>query len=82
MDSLRYCIMTRPDLAANNNETSEAEIREAMREINMGVSRVNDWEIADPNGIYANADATGWRPSNPISSSDGWDYDEHMGNIF
>jgi phage terminase large subunit-like protein len=81
-DSLRYAIMTRPDLAANNNETSEAEIREAMREINMGVSRVNDWDIADPNGIYSNADSTGWRPGNPISSSDGWDYDEHMGNIF
>jgi phage terminase large subunit-like protein len=83
-DALRYAIMTRPDLAANNVEPSPQAVSEAMHQLNQSVTRAANWEIADPLGRIANAEAaeTGWTPGEPISSSNGWQMDEHMGGLY
>lgn len=85
-DALRYAIMTRPDLAANNNDPNLATVTEAMNELDIAFSRVVNREIADPRGLTM-ADRNepgGWNPSHPLPKGDhgNWTVDEHMGGYF
>lgn len=84
-DALRYAIMTRPDLAANNNEPNEQMMREAMRELDQKISQAANWDIVDPRGLLNQPDEPGaWNPAHPLpkETSNGWEIDEHMGNLY
>lgn len=79
-DALRYAIMTRPDLAANNNEPSKAMLEEAMKEHGEMLISAANWDIIDPRGILNNPD---WMPGMPLPRADSeWQIDEHMGGNF
>lgn len=84
MDEIRYMIMTRPDLAANNNDVNEQQAAEAMNELQIAYSRVKDWELADPKGRTDPANEGGWTPGNPLpkDTNGGWEIDSHMGANF
>lgn len=82
-DSERYALMTRPDLVANDNNISEQQLREAMSELDKTMTAVQNWDIADPRGIVANAEVSGWMPGMPTPKQESeWDIDEHMGGIW
>lgn len=80
-DELRYAIMTQPDLSANNNEVSEESIRTIMAANGEIITKAQDWTIADPLNRGEMADLTGWDPSMPLSKSEPWDIDEHLGGL-
>jgi phage terminase large subunit-like protein len=83
MDALRYAIMTRPDLAANDDELNEGKLRKAMDEHGDMMSAAANWDIADPRAILAaKDDGVQWMPGSPIPRETSWDYDEHMGSAF
>lgn len=84
-DALRYALMTRPDLAANDNEPNEETVAKAMTEMQQAYSRVVNREIADPRGLTSQPNEPGaWNPSHPLpkQESGGWQFDEHMGSGF
>lgn len=84
-DALRYAIMTRPDLAANNNEPNAETLSAAMNEMQQAFSRVQSLEIADPRGILDNAGEEGrWNPAHPLPSQSGWSNvtDDYLGSEF
>lgn len=84
-DALRYAIMTRPDLAANDNEPNEETIAKAMNDMQQAYSRVVNREIADPRGLTQQPSEPGaWNPSHPLPKdhNNGWEIDEHMGAGF
>ena len=86
MDALRYGIMTRPDLAANNNATSEESARDIMNQIDQTMSKVTNWDYDDPRGLLdrpGEISEGGWNPAQPLPNDDsGWTFDEHMGGNF
>ena len=78
-DSLRYMIMTRPDLNADNPSFSD-DVEDVMRKLSMGVvGSAEDFDIADPNGRRSR----GWVEGNsyPVGNAGEWVYDEHMGGL-
>lgn len=81
-DALRYMIMTRPDLIANSGGASSDNLDEIMRGLDQKIAVSGDWGVADPNNLL-NSDSN-WEPGNPLPSpsSDGWEYDEHMGGAY
>lgn len=82
-DALRYAIMTRPDLVANNNEPNAETMAEAFHELGEKYVKVANWEIADPmNRLESTGEPGEWNPAHPISSSDSFSGDEHMGSNF
>lgn len=82
-DALRYAIMTRPDLAANDDELNEGKLRKAMAEHGDMMSAAANWDIADPRAILAaKDDGVQWMPGSPLPRETAWDYDEHMGSAF
>lgn len=80
-DALRYAIMTRPDLHANNNNVEEGSVRDAMTELDMKLARaVESGYMDDPRGLL---DRDDWNASMPIPNEDSnWTVDEHMGGLF
>lgn len=82
-DTLRYAIMTRPDLAANDDELNEGKLRDAMAQHGDMMTSAANWDIADPRAILAaKDDGVQWMPGSPIPRDTQWDYDEHMGSAF
>lgn len=82
-DALRYAIMTRPDLMANDDEMNEHKMRDAMAKHGDMMTSAANWDIADPRGILeAKDDGVRWMPGSPIPRETSWDYDEHMGAAF
>lgn len=79
-DALRYAIMTRPDLAANDNQVNEYDLREAMRELDQTMAAVYNNEIDDPRGLTERGD---WHPGLYTPNIEtNWSVDEHMGDSF
>lgn len=95
-DSLRYAIMTQPDLFADRDLSNSAHDNFSTRVESaldsLGLSHDSSFsfsdssynlDISDPYGVLT-ADA-GWSPDNDSpsrNSSDGWHYDEHLGGMF
>lgn len=76
MDSLRYMIMTQPDLVGGESLVSNDELEQAMGKISFSQAV----QVADPNELL---DPTNpWQFGNDIPRSDGWEYDEHMGGVW
>lgn len=83
-DALRYAIMTRPDLAANDNEPNPEKVAAAMDEWNEAYTRVRNNEIADPMNRLNQPDEPGaWNFEHPLpAGGSGWSTDDHMGMDF
>lgn len=81
-DSLRYAIMTQPDLFADNNEREGVAFRNRVDEAldSLGVAR-SEFGISEPYSNTADPYGTGHRQGDPVPTrmGDGWSYDEHMG---
>lgn len=85
MDSIRYALMSQPDLFAQSTKDSvggrKSAIDDALSQLNIGqdVGVVDPLqrEIADPHGLR---EATsGWTEHNSKPSDSQWDVDEHLG---
>jgi phage terminase large subunit-like protein len=76
-DSIRYMIMTRPDLRAEDNFSQQ--VNEVMAEFGATAS-VDIDRVADPHELSS---SPYWTKENNIPNrlSD-WEYDEHMGGIY
>lgn len=77
-DSLRYMVMTRPDLRQDDSFADKVnDIADRMGAIKVGPA------IADPYDRLDNAHETGWteEASLPNGLSD-WEFDEHMGGMY
>lgn len=74
-DSLRYFIMTRPDLRAEDKFSTQ--VNEVMQQMGIQGS-TGDNRVADPYELAG----TGWSSENTLPNrlSD-WEYDEHMGGV-
>jgi hypothetical protein len=82
VDSLRYMIMTRPDLRAEDLDSLDVKVREAMHDFSFTEAIGNPHtERADPNDL---ANHPTWTENNsiPTGFSGDWEYDEHMGAIY
>ena len=78
-DSLRYAIMTRPDLVANDNEVNEQQLREAMREHGDLMTSAANFEVDDPRGLL---DRDDWLPGMGMPRVETeWEVDEHLGGL-
>lgn len=83
-DALRYIIMQRPDLIkADDAQAVRNAVDEAMEELSgkMRRYRANEVERDDP---YNRLEIPGFDPAvhRPTpANDDGWEYDEHMGDI-
>lgn len=74
-DSIRYAIMSRPDLIADP-QSDLAKVQDAMGDFEFVSTAPN---IADPWGLTENPN---WTPGSSIPKDyGGWDVDEHMGGI-
>lgn len=87
-DSLRYAIMTQPDLFADKETDSMQmadNIMQAFDELGLnddtGFVMGRDHDIADPYDLLGNP--RGWQHGDPIPVRNGqWEYDEHMGGLY
>ncbi len=80
MDALRYLIMTRPDLIANDNTVTEDQARDAMTQLGHKLTAVANYDMDDPRGLLERDD---WNPLHPTPNNDGdFTVDEHMGGIW
>lgn len=82
VDSLRYMIMTRPDLRADEEDSLDSKVREAMDGFNFSTAGDGYSDIADPNDL---SDHPTWTEHNSVPRGYGggdWAYDEHMGGIY
>lgn len=88
-DSLRYALMTQPDLFAESDAEREQNLRgkvddalmqfDSRSDTMVNVIDAFDRGFSDPHDRVA----SGWQEGNDLSSSDGgWDFDEHMGGYF
>lgn len=78
-DSLRYMIMTRPDLMADPEESHSSKADRIVKELG-AMSAADPNPVADP---YNLSDHGHWQEHNSIPSGLGnWEYDEHMGGIY
>jgi phage terminase large subunit-like protein len=87
-DTLRYMIMSQPDLSADNLELVEGVMSnlqqmDSVDEAMAGLS-FTTLGVADPQGLLDSQ--TGWQQGNDIPSQYGgggeWQYDEHMGGYY
>lgn len=87
-DSLRYALMTQPDLFAETQEFGSRanDVDRALAELGLGgepgfsmVGNIHR-DVADPRDLLT-AD-TGWREGMTLPSGTGWEYDEHMGGMY
>jgi hypothetical protein len=82
-DALRYAIMTQPDLAAESQEESMShKIDTIMGQMPLTKSSSQWEEHADPNDLLDPNHP--WQPGNdmPRNDSGGWQFDEHMGDLY
>lgn len=82
-DTLRYMIMTRPDLVGNNSSLNAESAKEVMNRLGQELTLSGNGNFAfdDPNGITDNPE---WQPSvhGTPSSEGAWEFDEHMGGMY
>lgn len=77
-DSLRYMIMTRPDLIADNEN-----LHDRVSDIMSGIGQRLGTTSSNYDDPFNRVDK-GWQEGNslPVGNSDGWEYDEHMGGVW
>lgn len=92
-DALRYAIMTRPDLSSTDNTPSEETLDKIMENLQMRIgSHDPDMaDVADPYDMLnprqiENMSQAGWdamHSSLPTGDhNNGWEYDDHMGDLY
>lgn len=85
MDDLRYALMTRPDLHANNNGMSNKKLDDVMNTLSMKIAKGQSFDISDPHDrleTFNENDPDSWNPySNSMPSSE-WEFDEHLGGSY
>ncbi len=79
MDDIRYMIMTRPDLRAENENLSE--VLDEIMHGTESIGRPKQRDVADP---FGRLETPGFNSDlNSLPNSAGqWEYDEHMGGVF
>lgn len=92
-DSLRYAIMTQPDLFAEKDQQIHNNVKSRIDDALSGlmdgsgnmlsVMDPRDRSVADPYGLTE--PGSGWEEGSDIpnrSSDSGWTYDEHLGGLY
>ena len=88
LDSLRYALMTQPDLFAeavehegksfrDKVESAMAELGGGSPDVSMGIPQQR--EVSDPYGEYGDSN---WQEINKLPAGTSWEFDEHMGGIY
>lgn len=77
-DSLRYMIMTRPDLRQDNSFADQVEDIAAS----LGAKKYSANPIADPFDLQSNPNINLDIVTSPPSRLSEWEFDEHMGGIW
>lgn len=77
-DSLRYMIMTRPDLRQDNSFADQVnDIAESL-----GAKKYSTHTIADPFDIQSSPNFNPDIVTSPPNRLSEWEFDEHMGGIY
>lgn len=85
-DDIRYLIMTRPDLHAE--DSLKDKVDRVIHDLNMNpyhesvVKTSGPWKVADPNDLQGHPE---WTPEDSTmrgNGADPWAYDEHMGGVY
>lgn len=82
-DSLRYAIMTQPDLRADMDSFKDQvdRVLTEMGDFNIVDSTTGD-EYADPNDLKSHPMWTEFNSIPKAHSGDNWQYDEHLGGVW
>jgi len=80
-DAIRYMIMTRPDLMADNTDMDSDSLDSIMERLNQKMVRTDTQgrEVADPNGLLDVS--SGWTDGDNLPGPTEWTFDEHMGGF-
>lgn len=80
-DEIRYALMTRPDLFANNNKMDGNKLDEIMEGLKTKITLVRNNDIADPHNRIEGSDPM-WNPERNSMPSGDWEFDEHLGGLY